>query len=188
MSEDRTGETKDSRSFEERVFTRFDLLDERFGRELSDVTIRIGKLEERQFDTKPIWERALAAIVEIHDELKAINSRLNGMDQRFDAIDQRFEGIDHRFDAIDHRFQGIDQRFDAIDHRFQGIDQRFDVMNKSFAVIDARFDKQDIDAEDNVRGLERKLDVLNKDILELRADQRYVDSRLEKIESQAKPS
>jgi len=44
MSEDRTGETKDSRSFEERVFTRFDLLDERFGRELSDVTIRIGKL------------------------------------------------------------------------------------------------------------------------------------------------
>ena len=174
MSEDRTGETKDSRSFEERVFTRFDLLDERFGRELSDVTIRIGKLEERQFDTKPIWERALAAIVEIHDELKAINSRLNGMDQRFDAID--------------HRFEGIDQRFDAIDHRFQGIDQRFDVMNKSFAVIDARFDKQDIDAEDNVRGLERKLDVLNKDILELRADQRYVDSRLEKIESQAKPS
>jgi len=146
MSEDRTGETKDSRSFEERMFARFDLLDERFGRELSDVTIRIGKLEERQFDTKPIWERALAAIVEIHDELKAINSRLNGMDQRFD------------------------------------------VMNKSFAVIDARFDKQDIDAEDNVRGLERKLDVLNKDILELRADQRYVDSRLEKIESQAKPS
>ena len=146
MSEDRTGETKDSRSFEERMFARFDLLDERFGRELSDVTIRIGKLEERQFDTKPIWERALAAIVEIHDELKAINSRLNGMDQRFD------------------------------------------VMNKSFAVIDARFDKQDIDAEDNVRGLERKLDVLNKDILELRADQRYVDSRLEKIESHAKPS
>jgi len=174
MSEDRTSETKDSRSFEERVFARFDLLDERFGRELSDVTIRIGKLEERQFDTKPIWERALAAIVEIHDELKAINSRLNGMDERFEGIDLRFDGID--------------QRFDAIDLRFEGIDQRFDVMNKSFAAIDARFDKQDINAEDNFRGLERKLDVLNKDILELRADQRYVDSRLEKIESQAKPS
>ena len=167
MSEDRTGETKDSRSFEEWVFARFDLLDDRFGRELSDVTIRIGKLEERQFDTKPIWERALAAIVEIHDELKGINSRLNGMDQRFDAVDLRFESMDQRFDAID---------------------LRFDVMNKSFAAIDARFDKQDIDTEDNFRGLERKLDVLNKDILELRADQRYVDSRLEKIESQAKPS
>ena len=159
MSEDRTGETKDSRSFEERVFTRFDLLDERFGRELSDVTIRIGKLEERQFDTKPIWERALAAIVEIHDELKAINSRLNGMDQRFDAID----------------------------HRFQGIDQRFDVMNKSFAVIDARFDKQDIDAEDNFRSIGLKLDVFNDNLLELRANHRYFERKLAKIEAHVFP-
>ena len=174
MSEDRTGETKDSRSFEERVFTRFDLLDERFGRELSDVTIRIGKLEERQFDTKPIWERALAAIVEIHDELKAINSRLNGMDQRFDAID--------------HRFEGIDQRFDAIDHRFQGIDQRFDVMNKSFAVIDARFDKQDIDAEDNFRSIGLKLDVFNDNLLELRANHRYFERKLAKIEAHVFPN
>jgi len=145
MSEDRTGETKDSRSFEERVFTRFDLLDERFGRELSDVTIRIGKLEERQFDTKPIWERALAAIVEIHDELKAINSRLNGMDQRFD------------------------------------------VMNKSFAVIDARFDKQDIDAEDNFRSIGLKLDVFNDNLLELRANHRYFERKLAKIEAHVFP-
>ena len=159
MSEDRTGETKDSRSFEERMFARFDLLDERFGRELSDVTIRIGKLEERQFDTKPIWERALAAIVEIHDELKAINSRLNGMDQRFDAID----------------------------HRFQGIDQRFDVMNKSFAVIDARFDKQVIDAEDNFRSIGLKLDVFNDNLLELRANHRYFERKLAKIEAHVFP-
>jgi len=145
MSEDRTGETKDSRSFEERLFTRFDLLDERFGRELSDVTIRIGKLEERQFDTKPIWERALAAIVEIHDELKAINSRLNGMDQRFD------------------------------------------VMNKSFAVIDARFDKQDIDAEDNFRSIGLKLDVFNDNLLELRANHRYFERKLAKIEAHVFP-
>lgn len=159
MSEDRTGETKDSRSFEERVFARFNLLDERFGRELSDVTIRIGKLEDRQYDTKPIWERALAAIVEIHDELKSINSRLNGMDQRFDAID----------------------------HRFEGIDQRFDVMNKSFAVIDARFDKQDIDAEDNFRSIGLKLDVFNDNLLELRANHRYFERKLAKIEAHVFP-
>ena len=180
MSEDRTGETKDSRTFEKRVFARFDLLDERFGRELSDVTIRIGKLEERQFDTKPIWERALAAIVEIHDDLKAIHSRLNGMDQRLEGFDQRFEGIDQRFDAIDHRLEGFDQRF-------EGIDQRFDVMNKSFAVIDARFDKQDIDAEDNFRSIGLKLDVFNDNLLELRANHRYFERKLAKIEAHVFP-
>ena len=169
MSEDRTGETKDSRSFEDRVFARFDLVDDRFERiegRLSNVDIRIGKLEERQFDTKPIWERALAAIVEIHDELKAINSRLNGIDQRFD---------------------GIDQRLDAIDHRFEGVDQRLDGMNKSFAAIDARFDKQDIDAEDNFRSIGLKLDVFNDNLLELRANHRYFERKLAKIEAHVFP-
>ena len=42
MSEDRTGETKDSRSFEERVFTRFDLLDERFGRDAAGDSGGVG--------------------------------------------------------------------------------------------------------------------------------------------------
>src|SRR5688572_7438500 len=53
MSEDRTQEINDPRSFEERVFARFDR-----------VEIRITSLEDRQYDTKPIWERALAEIAE----------------------------------------------------------------------------------------------------------------------------
>jgi hypothetical protein len=55
MSEDRTMETSDPRSFEERVFARFDAIDER----LNDVDARLEKLEAKQYDTKPIWEQAL---------------------------------------------------------------------------------------------------------------------------------
>jgi chromosome segregation ATPase len=142
MSEDRTGETRDTRSFEERMFARFDLVDDRFERiegRLSNVDIRIGKLEERQYDTKPIWERALVAIEQVREAVDEIRTQLALTNSRLDTID-------------------------------------------------ARFDKQETDADNNVRGLERKLDVLNKNILDLRADQRYVDSRLEKIEGQAKPS
>ena len=66
MSEDKTAETKDSRSFEERVFARFDVVEGR----LSNVEIRIGKLEDRQYDTKPIWEQALAAIAETNQRMR----------------------------------------------------------------------------------------------------------------------
>jgi chromosome segregation ATPase len=188
MSEEKTAETKDPRSFEERVFARFDAVDERFERiegRLLNVEIRITKLEDRQYDTKPIWEHALAAIAELNErmlkgfaeiqaQLTAMNSRLDAMDRRFDAIDGRLDAMDVRFDAMDVRFDAMDRRFDAIDQRSQ--------------VIEGRLSTQDVDSNNNFRGLERKLDVLNKNIFELRADQRYVDSRLEKIESQAKPS
>ncbi|MBC7931222.1 MAG: hypothetical protein H7Z38_11735, partial [Rubrivivax sp.] len=50
--ENTTAEQPDARSFEERVFARFDAID-----------ARLTKLEEaaerRAMETKPIWERAL---------------------------------------------------------------------------------------------------------------------------------
>ena len=139
MSEDKTKNMNDSRSFEERVFARFDAVDERFQRIEGNVEIRISKLEARQYDTKPIWEQVLVALAEI-------NSRLDKMDARFDGIDARLDKMD------------------------------------------ARFDKQDTVLDNGFRSVERKMDVLNKYFLETRADQRYLDDRLEKLESQSKPS
>ena len=139
MSEDKTKNMNNSRSFEERVFARFDTVDERFQRIEGNVEIRIRKLEARQYDTKPIWEQVLVALAEI-------NTRLDKMDARFDGIDARLDKMD------------------------------------------ARFDKQDTVLDNGFRSVERKMDVLNKYFLETRADQRYLDDRLEKLESQSKPS
>jgi len=101
MSEDKTAETPDPRTFEERVFARFDALDARF----DNVEARLEKLEAKSYDTKPIWERALAEIQETRAE----------MIKRFD-------------------------------------------------------------------NLERKIDVLNRDMLQLRADQVRIESRVERLE------
>jgi predicted nucleic acid-binding Zn-ribbon protein len=137
MSEDKTKEMNDSKSFESRVFERFERIEGR----LVNVEIKISKLEERQYDTKPIWEQALAAIGEI-------NSRLESMDARFDSMDARFDSMDARFDRVD-----------------------------------ARFDKLETEMSNGFRGVERKMDVLNKYLLEVRADQRYLEDRLENIEA-----
>jgi len=142
MSEDKTKEMNGSKTFEERVFERFERIEGR----LVNVEIKINKLEERQYDTKPIWEQVLAAIAEI-------NSRLASMDGRFDAMDARFDAIDARFDRVD-----------------------------------SRFDKLETDMDDGFRRVARKMEVLNDSFLEMQADQRYLDRRLEKIEAQENSS
>jgi chromosome segregation ATPase len=155
MSEDRTAETNESRSFQDRVFARFDTIDDRFERiegRLSSVEIRIGKLEDRQYDTKPIWEKALAAIAETNTALLA----------GFDEFRRQLESINATLDSMDTKFEALSDKVEAGSNTLH------------------------VDLEDGLRGVERKIDVLNKNILELQADQRYVDSRLEKIES--KPS
>src|SRR4029079_10716959 len=100
MSEDKTAETKDSRSFEERVFARFDVVEGR----LSNVEIRIGNLEDRQYDTKPIWEQALAAIAETNQQMREgfaeTNQRIAETNQRmregFNETNQRIDETNQR--------------------------------------------------------------------------------------------
>jgi len=214
MNEDKTAETKDSRSFEERVFARFDVVEGR----LSNVEIRIGKLEDRQYDTKPIWEQALAAIAETNQQMREgfaetnqriaeTNQRIQGalegiaetnqrMREEFAETNQRIaetnqrmrEGFAETNQRIAETNQQIREGFNEIRDQLGVIVARLDAMDEKFKGIDERFNSLDTDLDNNFRGVERKIDVLNRNILELRADQRYVDSRLEKIESQAKPS
>ena len=61
------------------------------------------------------------------------------------------------FDEIRAQLGVIVARLDAMDEKFKGIDERFISLDK--------------DLDNNFRGVERKIDVLNRNILELRADQ-----------------
>ena len=154
MTEERTAETNGSRSFEERVFARFDGMDERFER----IELRIEKLEMKQYDTKPIWEQALAAIAETNRVMAA----------GFDALRAETATTNARMDA--------------------GFEQLRAEIATTNARMDAGFDKIRTDFDFAWRSIERKIDVLNHNILDLQAEQRYVDSRLEKLESPPKPS
>jgi 3-dehydroquinate dehydratase len=74
MIEGPTRNPSDTRSFEERVFARFDTMEARFEARFDAVEARLDALdsrvqalEARALDTKPIWERALAAIIEVKE-------------------------------------------------------------------------------------------------------------------------
>ena len=75
MSEETTQDMNGSRSFEERVFARFDALDST----LRDLDARLQTLEARAYDTKPIWEQALKEIMETRRELSKRLGRIEAI-------------------------------------------------------------------------------------------------------------
>jgi hypothetical protein len=89
MGEENTHEMPDSRSFEGRVFARFDALDassqdayirwQRFEAYAQDFDARLQKLEARAYDTKPIWEKALKEIVDTGRELSKRLDRIESV-------------------------------------------------------------------------------------------------------------
>ena len=100
MSENRTRDLPDNRSFEERVFARFDAMDARFDgvdARLDGLDTRIQVLESRAYDTKPIWERALAEA--IADSKRKFGILIEDVMQVH--IDQR--RVERRMDALESR-------------------------------------------------------------------------------------
>jgi chromosome segregation ATPase len=75
MSDETTQNMNGSRSFEERVFARFDALDST----LKDLDSRLQILEAKAYDTKPIWERALQEILETRRELSKRLDRIEAI-------------------------------------------------------------------------------------------------------------
>jgi chromosome segregation ATPase len=158
MSEERTGELPDPRSFEERVFTRFDTLDAR------------SRAMETRFD--------------------GMNARFDAMETRFDAMETRFDAMETGFDAMEARFE---KRFSAIDKRFDGVDARLDSLDGRVQALEARaLDTKPIweralveilEVRKGVEDLNRKIDVLNQDVLQVRADQRRVEKRMTDLET-----
>ena len=97
MNEEPTKDLSDRRSFEERVFARFDSVDARFDvvdARFEAVDARLGILESRGFDTKPIWQNALKAIMEMGLEVSEVKRKIAVIEtdvgsMRIDYVGQR---------------------------------------------------------------------------------------------------
>jgi tetrahydromethanopterin S-methyltransferase subunit G len=88
----------------------------------------------------------------------------------------RFDSMDARFDA---RFDGVDARLDGLDTRVQALEARAldtkPIWERALTEI--------LEVKKGVEDLNRKLDVLNQDVLQVRADQRLVHKRMDTLES-----
>jgi outer membrane murein-binding lipoprotein Lpp len=86
MSEEKTQNLPDGRSFEERVFARFDAIDA----SLRDLNARVEKLESeserRAVETKPIWERALAEIIAVGQKVDAISQQVDTIERKLNVL------------------------------------------------------------------------------------------------------
>src|SRR5882724_12348775 len=114
MNEDTTQNLSDGRSFEERVLARFDAFDARFDsidarfsqidQRFDSVDARLEKLESRNYDTKPIWERALAEITETRAQ----------MNVRFGTLEKKVQSIETNVGTIANRVEVIEARVGAL--------------------------------------------------------------------------
>jgi uncharacterized protein YhaN len=107
MSEENTRNMADERSFEERVFARFDALDARL------QTLE-AESERRAVETKPIWERALQEIMETRAEVVKVEDRLGRIENEIKDMRRMFRST---FADVARVQEDLEERLDKIEGR-----------------------------------------------------------------------
>lgn len=154
MNEEPTQNLSGTRSFEERVFMRFDAVD-----------ARLEKLESRSYDTKPIWERALAAIVEVGMEMGEVKGKVGEIKGKVDVIEGKVDVIEGKVNVIEDKVQLLEKEVGAMKTAIRNelVDVRRELKHHVSERLDLilKFlleDREDIrDAEARIRELESKL-------------------------------
>jgi chromosome segregation ATPase len=156
MNEEPTQNLSGTRSFEERVFARFDAFDARFDAvdarfdtvdaRFDTVDARLEKLESRAYDTKPIWERALAAIMDTGLEVGEIKGKVGVIEGKVQLLENEIGVM--KTDQRGIRNELVDVRRELKHH----VSERLDLILKFLLE-----DREDIrDAEARIRELESK--------------------------------
>jgi chromosome segregation ATPase len=115
MSEDTTRDMPEPRSVEERLLARLDSMDEHLQSieaRLDSVETRLQAVEvqaeRRALETKPIWERALAEIIEVKERLGALEELSRQMLRKIDVLNK--DMLTMRADQL-----GLEARLDKLE-------------------------------------------------------------------------
>ena len=94
MSEELTKDMSNGPSFEERVFARFDAVDAR----LENLETQA---ERRALETKPIWERALAEIVEVRESIANVERKIDVLSRDIVQVRADQTRVENRIDKLE---------------------------------------------------------------------------------------
>jgi chromosome segregation ATPase len=135
MSDNPTRETPDSRSFEERVFARFDALDARMDRFESRIEAKIDaldapisrlevkvdaldgrlttleeKVDSRLRETRPIWEAMQADLATVKDDLATIKVEIKEINHGLEVLHKDIFKVRVKQEDLDERVEKLESQ------------------------------------------------------------------------------
>jgi chromosome segregation ATPase len=169
MNDEPTQNLSETRSFEERVFMRFDTVDS-----------RLERLESRSHDTKPIWERALTEIHETRIELGEVKAGLAGVKTDVAGLKADVTGLKTDVTGLKTDVTGLKTDVAGLKTDVAGL--KTDVAGLKTDM--ARMKNEFSDAKREVRRqVTKRLDQIQVYQLEYREDIRDAYERIEKLET-----
>ncbi len=137
MNEENTQHMPDGRSFEDRVFARFDALEASFNSRLDGLDARLTAFEER-----------------VQARLDKMDARMGGLDARLTSLEEK---VDQRLKETRPIWEQVLVRLDSLEKGSRGIAKDVDYLKRKFRIFNEdilTWQNQQEDMEERVSKLE----------------------------------
>ena len=109
-----------------------------------------------------------------NEDLRLILTRLDSINARLDSMESRLDSIGARLDSMDARLTTLEER----------VDRHLQETRPIWEQVLARLDTLETEMRTGFRRVERQIDILNRNILNVQTDQSELDERMTKLESE----
>jgi chromosome segregation ATPase len=133
------------------------------------------KVDERLFDTRPIWEKVLVDIAQLQEG----QQRLEVGQQRLEA---RQQGLEARQRGLEAGQQGLEAGQQGLEAGQQGLEAGQQGLEAGHRRIEEKLEALRDETRTGMRNLKRQFLILNDTFLEVRADYKDLDKRLYQLE------
>ena len=161
-----------------------DLLSDRFDQVISLVNSVIANqsetdarverlervLEERLYDTRPVWEALRVQVQELEGRVGAIESEMTGMRAEMTGMRAEMTGMRAEMTGMRAEMTGMRAQFTEM------LTQMIEMLRQ---ITEMR-----VETGNGFRAVDRKIGVLGKTLIDMTADIRELQDKVEKIESQ----
>lgn len=129
------------------------------------------------------------------DDLSRILALLSSMNERLialeDKVDRRlqetrpiWEQVLSRMEAFETRMEAFETRMGAFEARMGAFETRMETFEARLDSFEARLENLETEMRSGFRKLERQIGLLAEDVITVRADQRDLERRMDKLESE----
>ena len=136
--------------------------------------------EERVFARFDAFEeRAFAHLESIAAGVANMQERQERMEARQERMEERQEKTEARLEKMEARLEKMETRLDEIDRRLQVLEQKtYDtkpIWERALAEI--------LELREDVHTVDRKFNIVTRDLMTLRAEQTRLEDRMDKVDS-----
>jgi chromosome segregation ATPase len=132
--------------------------------------------EERVFARFDALDAHIASMLERQERMEARQER---MEARQEIVEARLDRMEARLERMEARLDRMEARLDEMDRRLQVLEEKaYDtkpIWERAVAEI--------LELREDVHTLDRKFNIVTRDLITLRAEQTRLEDRMDKIES-----